>query len=182
MRVIDQDQSGNVDYDEFIALVYADHETLLQVLRNKVLINFGAPPSGGDANAQVGIEALVSPTAAHAVNRRLRQVFDTMDTDLNGELPLHAFGSAMELLDVQLSSTLHEEMLAIFDADKSGTIDFQEFQKAMMAPEMLEIVRAVPPIPAHMGRPQGQVPRLSVLATTPLPPQPQLKVEELTEL
>ena len=177
MRVIDQDQSGNVDYDEFIALVYADHETLLQVLRNKVLIKFGAAPS---VVRRLGIEALVSPTAAHAVNRQLRQVFDTMDTDLNGELPLHAFGSAMELLDVQLSSTLHEEILAIFDADKSGTIDFQEFQKAMMAPEMLEIVRAEPPIPAHMGRPQGQVPRLSVLVTTPLPPQ--LEIEELTEL
>ena len=134
MRVIDSDQSGTIDYDEFIALVYSDNETLLEILRRKI----AAKCSDGPADS-------CTPAQARAVHRRLREVFDSFDSQLSGELPMQAFAAALERLDVHLSPDLIKQLLTMFDADRSGSIDFDEFAVAMMTPQALEHIEGKPP-------------------------------------
>jgi hypothetical protein len=67
-------------------------------------------------------------------------VFDSFDSKLGGVLALPAFGAVLEALDLQLSPALLGEMMSMFDADGSSTIDFREFQAALMTPEALGIV------------------------------------------
>ena len=130
MRVIDVDHSGTVDYDEFIALVYDDNDTLLQVLRSKVLARYAS-------------ELDDKGEAAHAVSRELKVVFTKLSETgtVEGELHVDGFTKALEALGVELSPHLLEQLLSIFDSDGSGTIDFDEFQQSMMGPDDLALLK-----------------------------------------
>ena len=189
MRLIDVDQSGTLDFDEFIALVFDDHETLLEVLRSKLQAKVlegrvhptlasrarrrrqqkatisrlpaavGGAEKGGAAGAQC-----ITVEEAHAVNKRLLTVFESMDTGFDAALPLPAFGAALENLDIRLSPSLQQSMLGLFDVDGSSTIDFKEFQAALMTPEALAMVQKDDCLSAP--NPRGQPPQYAVTTTT----------------
>jgi hypothetical protein len=73
-----------VEFDEFIALVYSDKGTLLEVLRRKVMVKCAPEGTAPDCPPTQAV--------AIAVSRRLRETFDSMDHSMDGELPLAAFG------------------------------------------------------------------------------------------
>jgi hypothetical protein len=151
MRLIDVDQSGTVDYDEFIALVYSDDATLLEVLRRKVLTKYGHCSGSGGVGQLASapmrdLNGACTPGQALAVHKKLREVFDSFDSRLDGELPTDAFGLALEHLDVDLSPDLVKQLLVMFDADCSGSIDFSEFVNAMMSPETVQAMNEAPAI------------------------------------
>jgi Ca2+-binding EF-hand superfamily protein len=153
MRVIDEDHSGTVDYHEFIALVYDDNDTLLEVLRSKLMLRYGAKASAEPSDEQPSVES------ARAVSDRLKAVFTSLahregwetGGENTGELTVDGFTRALDALEIEISAHLLTQLLTIFDADGSGGIDFIEFQSAFMAPAALKLV-VDQPIQAQMSQ------------------------------
>lgn len=59
--------------------------------------------------------------------RDLRLVFDVFDTDRSGSIDARELRKAMKALGFKISKESIEEMIADLDADKSGSIEFDEF-------------------------------------------------------
>ena len=56
-----------------------------------------------------------------------KQVFELMDKDKGGNLSAAEFGTALDRLGLGLSEKQKDEVLAVVDADGSGTVDYSEF-------------------------------------------------------
>ena len=56
-----------------------------------------------------------------------KQVFELMDKDKGGNLSAAEFDTALDRLGLGLSEKQKDEVLAVVDADGSGTVDYSEF-------------------------------------------------------
>ncbi|XP_029203976.2 uncharacterized protein [Acropora muricata] len=65
--------------------------------------------------------------------RDLRLVFDVFDTDRSGSIDARELRKAMKALGFKISKESIEEMIADLDADKSGSIEFDEFLEFVIA-------------------------------------------------
>lgn len=65
--------------------------------------------------------------------RDLRLVFDVFDTDRSGSIDAQELRKAMKALGFKISKESIEEMIADLDADKSGSIEFDEFLEFVIA-------------------------------------------------
>merc|ERR1711990_51053 len=105
---------GTVDYDEFIALVYDDNDTLLEVLRSKVVVRYG--------------EGKKDPLAvAQTIASNLQEVFTVLDAvdqcPSDGEISTEDFGRTFASLDIEMSPYLLNQLVKLFDVNNSGSID-----------------------------------------------------------
>jgi Ca2+-binding EF-hand superfamily protein len=149
MRLIDVDGSGTVDYDEFIALLYNDDNTLLEVVRAKCMRRYG---KGHDT----------ARDAARAVLQNLQEFFRALDTEGTGELSTEVFGNALiQGFDIELSPHLLKQLVAVFDVDNSGSIDFDEFRTVMMSDESWDLIAHESP-----GMPRRTSPVIALTSVT----------------
>lgn len=65
--------------------------------------------------------------------RDLKLVFDVFDTDKSGSIDARELRKAMRALGFKISRESIEEMIADLDADKSGSIEFDEFLEFVIA-------------------------------------------------
>jgi len=69
------------------------------------------------------------PTSSGNSSNQLRQTFDAWDRNKNGHLDAYELGEAMKQLGEESSPETNNLMIEMFDKDKSGTIDFNEFNQ-----------------------------------------------------
>eukprot|EP01043_Picozoa_sp_COSAG02_P041520 COSAG02_NODE_3449_length_6721_cov_180.155995_6_plen_1271_part_00 len=67
-----------------------------------------------------------------------KQVFELMDRDKGGNLSAGEFGIALDRLGLGLSEKQKDEVLAVVDADGSGTVDYSEFMYILSGGESAE--------------------------------------------
>lgn len=73
-----------------------------------------------------------------------KQVFELMDKDKGGSLSPDEFGTALDRLGLGLSEKQKDEVLAVIDADGSGTVDYSEFMYILSGGDDAATKDAVP--------------------------------------
>ncbi|EOD06300.1 hypothetical protein EMIHUDRAFT_60602, partial [Emiliania huxleyi CCMP1516] len=61
----------------------------------------------------------------------LRAAFDVIDADQSGDIDLDELRSAIRAIKTSTDDQAIEQMIALADADGSGSIDFEEFVDLM---------------------------------------------------
>lgn len=106
--VLDQDNDGCISYDEFVA-------------------QFGATPR------QSGREALgnMSKEVQDIIRKNkssLRKIFYTFDEDGDGSISAAELRHGLNSLNLDVSAAQVKEMIEVLDANRDGSIDWNEFQ------------------------------------------------------
>ena len=109
----DKDQSGLMEFDEFVELCVA---------LNRVNLNLAGTISEKDMKAA-----------------ELWSAFNKYDTDCSGKLDHKELRTALETVKLSLDSGKAKELLTKYDKDQSGLMEFDEFQELCTALEAVNL-------------------------------------------
>lgn len=145
---VDQDNSGAISFDEFVALADA---------------NLFHTATTADLKA-----ASKSYTNAQELKRReqLRVIFDEFDADKNGSISVDELTKATnQLLGVAISQDAIAAMMQPFDTQRAGSVRFPEFVAMVQAPQsrIRELVSGVALLKhGRKGKPHSRLVVLNV--------------------
>jgi Ca2+-binding EF-hand superfamily protein len=168
----DPDQSGAVDFEEFVTVLkkqMAGGGQLADLVSSMSsffgFLNpfswFAAKPAdpapAGNSNPAGAPAATATPVAGPKAQKKqmteeelrskLRPVFDRFDTDQSGQISTSEMQDVCKAIKLKLNAEQLEAMMVEADPDKSGAIDFEEFvtvlKKQMAAGgQLAEVVSA----------------------------------------
>jgi Ca2+-binding EF-hand superfamily protein len=104
----DQDESGTIEYDEFIDMVgFQSRDEIMVILR--------------DIREAIDDEARSTSPAA------IKRVFSNMDENGDGKIDKSEFAKAMIELKVPVGDSQIDKIFDVYDTDNNGSFDYNEF-------------------------------------------------------
>ena len=117
LRRFDSDASGELEFDEFQRLV----RELFAYQREQISAADKQPQDGENGEN-------VEPRNADGPNADVRSIFDRFDADRNHSIDVRELRNALTALGVPADSTQAAEVLAKYDRDASGRLEYGEFR------------------------------------------------------
>jgi len=133
--VYDLDRSGTLDYKEFSAAVFGRPATASST-RPQSSAGPTAGHSGGARSMEQLAEQLKDKLASRGARGLigLQRQFKIMDDDNSKSLNKYEFNKAMTDYMLGFSAQENAALFEYFDVDSSGTIDYDEFLRAVRGP------------------------------------------------